>query len=291
MARFADTHVHTTASSCGSIEPRELLARAADTGLDTIVITDHNTTRGALAVLEQQATEPRFLDIEVVVGIELLTEFGEIAAIYLDGDDASTFEALRTDDGPYCFADVVTETARRRKKGKQILLGLVHPFSSGLRDAFRFGDYLRATAPRFATPEGSGRYVDVDWWLDTVGVPPGERNEFDNSAVAAIYDLMRCIDFVEVFNGANFRPAENRKAAALARIFKKPGTCGSDAHFVSAVGSCRTEYFGATLREAILAHETTPHVGRFTYPKAALYRTASGFKKHVWRRLPIVGKD
>jgi len=291
MSRFADTHVHTNASSCGSIAPRELLARAADAELDCIVITDHNTTRGALAVLEQQATEPRFLDIEVVVGIELMTEYGEIAVIYLDGDDAVEVEALRNADGHFELERIITEVAELRARGKQPLLGLVHPFSSGPRGAFRFGDYLRDAAPAHAADDDSGRYVDVDWWLDTVGVPAGERNEFDNSAVAAVFDLMRSVDFVEVFNGANFLPAENRKAAALARIFKKPGTCGSDAHFVSAVGSCRTEYFGASLREAILAHETKPVPGRLTYPKAVLYRTASGLRKHVWKRLPIVGKD
>ncbi|NOZ87227.1 MAG: PHP domain-containing protein [Deltaproteobacteria bacterium] len=288
MARFADTHIHTTASPCGFIEPSRLLQRAADCGLDCIVITDHNTTKGAKEVLERQASNPRFLDIEVVVGIETLTQYGEIALIYMDGEDAKAIEALRPGPAePFLLESLLSEVEKRKNAGKRILSGVVHPFSSGLRGAFRFGDYLRDNARYYAASENSGRYVDVDWWLEVVGIPSNERSEFDNTAVVALFELFRRFDFVEVFNGANFFPSENRKAAALARVFDKPGTCGSDAHLSAAVGSARTMYFGSSLRDAILNREVQTVAKRFNYPKAFVFRSASGFKRHVWRKLPF----
>lgn len=62
----ADLHVHTTASD-GTLTPSELVARAAETGLAAVAITDHDTVAGwdeALGAGEREG-------VRVVPGIEV----------------------------------------------------------------------------------------------------------------------------------------------------------------------------------------------------------------------------
>src|SRR5581483_4652982 len=68
-ARTIDLHMHTTASD-GEHSPTELVRRAADYGLTTIAVTDHDTTDG---LVEALAAGERF-GVEVVPGIELSAE-------------------------------------------------------------------------------------------------------------------------------------------------------------------------------------------------------------------------
>lgn len=68
MSRI-DLHTHTTASD-GTLAPRELVALAVEKGLETLAITDHDTTDGvpeALAAAEK-------LDILVIPGVEINTD-------------------------------------------------------------------------------------------------------------------------------------------------------------------------------------------------------------------------
>ena len=61
-----DLHLHTTASD-GLLPPRELVHRAADAGLTTIAVTDHDTIGG----LEEAAQAGSGLGVRVVPGIEI----------------------------------------------------------------------------------------------------------------------------------------------------------------------------------------------------------------------------
>jgi predicted metal-dependent phosphoesterase TrpH len=61
-----DLHAHTTASD-GQHRPEALLRKAKEAGVDTLAVTDHDTSAG-LAEAEQAAGE---LGIELVPGIEL----------------------------------------------------------------------------------------------------------------------------------------------------------------------------------------------------------------------------
>lgn len=54
-------------------------------------------------------------------------------------------------------------------------------------------------------------------------------------------DIVHKFDFIETFNACNHTIA-NVKAKALASKYKKPGFAGSDAHFMSVVGSAFTEF-------------------------------------------------
>ena len=65
-----DLHLHTTASD-GSFSPSEVVKMAAQKGITTIAITDHDTTDGINEALE----EARKLKVTIIPGIELSTKY------------------------------------------------------------------------------------------------------------------------------------------------------------------------------------------------------------------------
>lgn len=71
-----DFHVHTYYSSDGVVSPEELLKTAKSRGLNTICITDHNTTKGAM---EAKMLAEK-IGINVIIGQETTTREGEILA-------------------------------------------------------------------------------------------------------------------------------------------------------------------------------------------------------------------
>ena len=75
MANIVDLHTHSTASD-GLYSPTELFQRAADAGLRTVALTDHDSTNG----LEEAARAAQEHDIEFIPGIELNTDIhgGEV---------------------------------------------------------------------------------------------------------------------------------------------------------------------------------------------------------------------
>jgi len=70
-----DFHVHTCYSDDCSISLRDVIAYSKRKGLDGVAITDHNTIRGALKLLESND------EIIVIPGIEVSTEAGHILGI------------------------------------------------------------------------------------------------------------------------------------------------------------------------------------------------------------------
>jgi len=71
-----ETHCHTIYSKDSLVRPEDLLESCKKKGIDRIVITDHNTTRGAF--------ETRELDpLRVIIGEEIMTTRGELLAAYM----------------------------------------------------------------------------------------------------------------------------------------------------------------------------------------------------------------
>lgn len=64
----ADLHIHTTASD-GRLAPQEVIARAAERGLQFIAITDHDTIDGLLLV-----SNSNILPLTIIPGIEFSTD-------------------------------------------------------------------------------------------------------------------------------------------------------------------------------------------------------------------------
>ena len=72
-------HSHTIFSKDSLAEPEKILETCQRKGIDRIVITDHNTTRGAQAT---HALDPT----RVIIGEEIMTTQGELLAAFVQED-------------------------------------------------------------------------------------------------------------------------------------------------------------------------------------------------------------
>ncbi|MBR9677418.1 PHP domain-containing protein [Candidatus Woesearchaeota archaeon] len=74
-----DLHIHTHYSKCSNLKPKTILKVSKRRGLDGIAITDHGTIQGALEVKKLNKDK----NFEVIVGQEIMTDYGEIMGLYL----------------------------------------------------------------------------------------------------------------------------------------------------------------------------------------------------------------
>jgi Predicted metal-dependent phosphoesterases (PHP family) len=72
-----DFHSHTNASKDSLTTPEEIIAAARRRGLDRLVITDHNSIKGARIA---QRLDPDL----VIVGEEIMTQAGELLAAFVE---------------------------------------------------------------------------------------------------------------------------------------------------------------------------------------------------------------
>lgn len=88
-----DLHTHSTASD-GTLEPAELVRRAARSDIRVLALTDHDTTAG----VAQAAREAQILGIEFVPGVEISATWGStgihVVGLGVDPDCAVLREGL-----------------------------------------------------------------------------------------------------------------------------------------------------------------------------------------------------
>ncbi len=112
MLGRADTHVHTKYSGVHRMgflrfpesvaEPKQVVEKAREVGLNVVCITDHNTIQGAL---KAKSYADKIEGIEVVVGEEVSTRDGELIGLYLTEQIPEglpvedTIELIRNQDG------------------------------------------------------------------------------------------------------------------------------------------------------------------------------------------------
>ena len=77
MTYRTEFHCHTIYSKDSLVTPAQLIETCRKKGLDRVIITDHNTIKGAL---EAQKLAPEL----VIIGEEIMTTKGEILAAYLN---------------------------------------------------------------------------------------------------------------------------------------------------------------------------------------------------------------
>jgi hypothetical protein len=90
----ADLHNHSHYSPDSIASPEHILRRALARSLDVIAVTDHNTTRGGLAVQALAAKEGA--PIRVIVGEEVRTRDGEVLGLFLPEDIPRDLAAIET---------------------------------------------------------------------------------------------------------------------------------------------------------------------------------------------------
>ena len=103
----ADFHVHSIASPDSLADGEKLYERSRALGLGKLIITDHNTIAGALAL---QKAHPE----DVIVGEEILTAKGEILAFFVREELPKGIEPLE---------------AFQRLKEQGAFISLSHPYA------------------------------------------------------------------------------------------------------------------------------------------------------------------
>lgn len=134
MLTNGDFHIHSTASD-GDLSPREIIIAAKERGIDTIAITDHNTTNG----IKEAAEAGKQYGVSVIPAIELSTRYNHNSIhilgyfkniIYTD----STFEEL-----------IKLVKTHRIKKARNILRSFIEIEHSGDYLSVYEGLYLLKT--------------------------------------------------------------------------------------------------------------------------------------------------
>lgn len=82
-------HCHTQYSDDSRIEPAKLTIKARKKGIDRLVITDHNTIRGARAARE---IDPEL----IIIGEEILTSKGELLAVFIQEEIPPYLDPMET---------------------------------------------------------------------------------------------------------------------------------------------------------------------------------------------------
>jgi len=246
-----DLHCHTTASD-GSLSPADLIERAAERGIETLAITDHDTLEGFRQARETAAEK----GIRLISGIELSCVWGgatiHIVGLNMDADspviaDAEAFQIRARAERSELIARRVS-----KKLGQTICLDTVRQYAgSEIVGRPHFARYLvdQGWVPSMQTAFtkylGAGKVGDVktSWpeldqavrWITAAG----------GTAVMAhahLYKMTRtklraCLsDFIEAGGSAlevAYGQMDNNQRgqmAALAKDMSLLGSCGSDFH-------------------------------------------------------------
>jgi predicted metal-dependent phosphoesterase TrpH len=80
-----DLHIHSKYSYDSLLSPYQILKSAKKQGLDGIAVTDHNTILGG-QVTRRENQDP---DLEVIIGAEIKTEYGDIIGLFLNTEIVS----------------------------------------------------------------------------------------------------------------------------------------------------------------------------------------------------------
>ena len=106
MEKLTDLHTHSTASD-GTFSPSDVAALAKDAGLDSVALTDHDTTDG----LDEFMEAGRSLGIETIPGIELAAGYKNtelhIVGLFIDYKSSALKESMEF---------IVNERNERNKK-------------------------------------------------------------------------------------------------------------------------------------------------------------------------------
>lgn len=241
-----DLHCHSTASD-GLYTPDALVRYAADRGVRTIALTDHDTTAG----IRSASTAGAVSNVTVVPGVELSSEIdglqAHILGYFIDPDSESLQAEFRWMNesrrdriericrnlqraGLPISSDEVFELAGDSTVGRPHVARVLvrHGYASDVSDAFRH--YLVRGTPGYATsekitPEGAIRAIRQAGGVAVLAHPWSTRNP--EAAVARLVD--DGLTGVECYY-AEYQQSVQGDLAALAANHGLVATGGSDFH-------------------------------------------------------------
>ncbi len=242
-----DLHVHTTASD-GSSSPAEVVALAAQGGLDVLAITDHDTVAGISAALDAAAE----FSLRLIPGIEVSSTFEDaeyhILGYFVD-QDADSIQAherhavggresrmgemvdrLRRQGLLIEMADVLDAAGPARSAIARPHLAralVLKGYASSVVDAFDrlIGDGHPAYVPtRLATPEEAIRLILEAGGIPVWSHPP--QHALDRTLPVLIGEVLRGMEVYRPRSTASHIRKLERAAEAAGLLM----TGGSDWH-------------------------------------------------------------
>lgn len=92
MVNMKDVDLHTHSNySDGLLSPKELIEKAKANGIKHIALTDHNTIQG----LKKAMDYGKKIGVDVIPGVEILSEWGEVLGYYIDLENKELLELLK----------------------------------------------------------------------------------------------------------------------------------------------------------------------------------------------------
>ena len=246
-----DLHSHSTRSD-GTMRPRELVARAAERGVEVLALTDHDELSG----LEEARAAAREAGIELIDGVEISVTWNDhtihVVGLLVDPDHGTLVEGLRaTRAGRTVRAERMdaelerigipgTLEGARRYVTNPELVSRTH-FARYLVESGRarstqavFESYLGEGKPGYV-PHAWASLADAVSWIDAAGgiaviAHPG-RYKLDERERAALLGEFKDRGGVglEVVTGSH-TPDQFGYWAMRAREFGFLASCGSDFH-------------------------------------------------------------
>ncbi|HXV71434.1 MAG TPA: PHP domain-containing protein [Acidimicrobiia bacterium] len=246
-----DLHVHSTASD-GSDSPRRVVELAAETGLDVIALTDHDTQEG----VDEALTGARRMGIEVIPGVELSLQFDDggmhLIVLWLQpgrGPLQDRLEGLQhgrgarnerivellEDAGLPLTIEEVLEEARGGTVGRPHIAAVMmkRGYVPDIRTAFDL--WLGAGKPAYVGRDRLYPEEAISLARESGGVPvlahPHTLGITTASAMADVLDRLRHAGLIGLeAHYSTYRAHERAGYADLARRFDLLPSGGSDYH-------------------------------------------------------------
>ena len=246
-----DLHVHSTASD-GSDSPRRVVELAAETGLDVIALTDHDTQEG----VDEALNAARRMGIEVIPGVELSLQFDDggmhLIVLWLQpgrGPLQDRLEGLQhgrgarnerivellEDAGLPLTIDEVLEEARGGTVGRPHIAAVMmkRGYVPDIRTAFDL--WLGAGKPAYVGRDRLYPEEAISLARESGGVPvlahPHTLGITTASAMADVLDRLRRAGLIGLeAHYSTYRAHERAGYADLARRFDLLPSGGSDYH-------------------------------------------------------------
>jgi predicted metal-dependent phosphoesterase TrpH len=241
----ADLHVHTSCSD-STLNPEQVVEQCAERGIDTVAITDHDTTAGV-----HPATDAgRVAGVRVIPGVELTAYVGpteiHIVGLFIDPDaDSLRTVAERARNARFTRTEQMVEKLRAldidislddilriadngvpgRPHVAQALVACGQVAS--IADAFQY--YLANGGPAYVpkyqlAPADAARAIHAAGGVSVVGHPGGGLPD------PMVRDMIRDgVQGIEVVHPLHSKDAE-RRYRALAEELGVPVSGGSDCH-------------------------------------------------------------
>jgi len=246
IEKKADLHVHTIFSD-GSFTPREVIARAKETGLSAIAITDHDNTN-ALPIAKKIGDKE---GIEVVSGIEMTADYNgievHVLGYFIDYEN-ETFQKKLSESKKYrikklhimieCLRkfninidpkEVIGSTHEQGSISRLHLANAMHKngYIANAREAFR--KYIGNNKPCYVNEQFFNTKQAIDL-IKSVGGVPVLAHPYIIKSDDIISDIInQGICGIEVYHSDHY-PSQTEHYLEIAKKFHLVITGGSDCH-------------------------------------------------------------